>query len=157
VTEPIRVRVAALGELPAAAVLAGRLGGGFDAGALGRHLASGRGLVWLAGPPGAAQGVLVDEQVAEELHVHALAVAPSARRRGVASALLERALARARAAGARRVQLELRASNRAALALYGRFGLLPVGRRPAYYAGGEDALLLSGALDPATGVSGPLP
>jgi ribosomal-protein-alanine N-acetyltransferase len=40
--------------------------------------------------------------------------------------------------------LEVRLSNRAARALYGRFGFRPVGVRPRYYSdNGEDALIMT--------------
>lgn len=59
---------------------------------------------------------------------------PAARRRGGAGGLLLRAaLARAVAAGAARVFLEVAEDNAAARALYLRHGFAQVGRRPAYY------------------------
>jgi ribosomal protein S18 acetylase RimI-like enzyme len=51
-----------------------------------------------------------------------LYVRPEARRRGVASALVEACLERARERGCRRVELDTNESNDAALALYERFG-----------------------------------
>jgi ribosomal protein S18 acetylase RimI-like enzyme len=51
-----------------------------------------------------------------------LYVRPEARRRGVASALMEACLERARERGCRRVELDTNESNDAALALYERFG-----------------------------------
>lgn len=81
--------------------------------------------------------------VLDELHVLDLAVRPSWRRRGLARFLLELALRRASAAGARLALLEVRASNQPALALYTGLGFRSVGRRPSYYRDPvEDALLL---------------
>lgn len=54
-------------------------------------------------------------------------VAPEARGRGVAAALLEAAVAWARSIGARRVQLGVVISNQAALQLYLRHGFSKVG------------------------------
>jgi ribosomal protein S18 acetylase RimI-like enzyme len=51
-----------------------------------------------------------------------LYVAPHARRRGVAAALVELTLERARARGCRRVELDVTEDNEAALALYRRAG-----------------------------------
>ena len=49
--------------------------------------------------------------------------------------------------------LEVRESNRAARRLYEGFGMQTVGRRVAYYSDtGEDALILTVALDPAAGL-----
>ena len=36
----------------------------------------------------------------------------------------------------------MRADNQPAIALYNRFGFAPVGVRPRYYPGGEDALIM---------------
>lgn len=78
-----------------------------------------------------------------EAHLLNLAVHPEARRQGVGSALLERALGLARSSGARGVWLEVRTSNRPAIELYRKFGFRIAGRRPRYYRDtGEDALVL---------------
>jgi ribosomal-protein-alanine N-acetyltransferase len=82
--------------------------------------------------------------VAGEAHIHNLAVAPEARRRGLGRRLLARALESATARGARVIHLEVRAGNVAARALYLAMGFREVGRRAAYYsAPSEDAVLLS--------------
>lgn len=79
----------------------------------------------------------------DELHINTMAVAPAARRRGVATFLLRQVMAEAAAAGATRATLEVRASNRAALALYARLGFHVAARRPGYYTRPEeDALIL---------------
>ncbi|MGA8109749.1 MAG: GNAT family N-acetyltransferase [Acidobacteriaceae bacterium] len=72
-----------------------------------------------------------------------IAVPPDGRRQGIGAALLRAALAWAAQHAARRLVLEVRASNTPALALYRRDGLRIEGRRPRYYAHPEeDALLL---------------
>ena len=55
-----------------------------------------------------------------------LYVAPAARRRGVARALLRHVADAARAAGARRVSLQTEPDNTAALAVYAEMGFRPV-------------------------------
>ncbi|MCB9531081.1 MAG: ribosomal protein S18-alanine N-acetyltransferase [Myxococcales bacterium] len=91
----------------------------------------------------AVVGFAVTWVVADEAHVLNVAVAPSARRRGVARSLVVRAIERANAAGAAYVMLEVRESNAAAISLYGALGFKEVGRRPRYYAdNGETALVL---------------
>ncbi len=127
----------------AAALLAATLPEAWSAASLAALLAGGRGLLLGVEDAGGLRGVLVGERSQGELHVHALAVAADARRLGVGAALLHAALAQARREGLARAQLELRASNGAALALYRRFGFVAVGRRARYYAGSEDALLLT--------------
>lgn len=86
-----------------------------------------------------------------EAELQAITVAPCARRRGVARALLERLCYEARAWHSERLLLEVRESNRAARALYERAGFTTDGRRRGYYrsatGGGEDALLMSKALE----------
>lgn len=76
----------------------------------------------------------------EEIHIHDIAVAPEHRRKGVASALLSHLLS---AAGdARRLRLEVRASNSAARAFYAKHGFKEVALLPNYYADGEDGILM---------------
>lgn len=72
-------------------------------------------------------------QVVDEGHVTTLAVDEAWRRRGIASRLLLALAREAVDAGLRSLTLEVRASNRAAQALYRRFGLAPAGVRRDYY------------------------
>jgi ribosomal-protein-alanine N-acetyltransferase len=102
---------------------------------------------WSAGRPD--RGILAYcaiEVVADEVHVHNLAVAPEARRGGLARRLLALALEVAAHQGAREAHLEVREGNAAARALYRRMGFREVGRRLGYYSSPvEDAVLLSRA------------
>jgi ribosomal-protein-alanine N-acetyltransferase len=82
-----------------------------------------------------------------ELHVHSIAVHPDRRRAGVAGRLVAHALDEARAAGCTLATLEVRISNRPAIALYERAGFRTVTRRAGYYQdNGEDALVMTCAL-----------
>jgi [ribosomal protein S18]-alanine N-acetyltransferase len=82
-------------------------------------------------------------RVVDELHINNLAVLPMYRRRGVASAILERVFDEARVLGATRATLEVRRSNDAARQLYERFGFAVAGVRRGYYRNPEeDALVL---------------
>lgn len=95
---------------------------------------------------GQVAGFVVYSRVLDEGSIHNVAVHPRLQRQGRGAILLSAALERLRAEGARRCQLELRASNAAARALYQAFGFVPDGERRNYYprAGGrEDALLMS--------------
>ena len=85
---------------------------------------------------------------AGDLEVLLMAVRESERRRGGASALLATALAAARRVGIGCVRLDVRASNATAIALYLRHGFAVRGRRPRYYEGREDAILMSLELEP---------
>lgn len=84
-----------------------------------------------------------------EAHVLNLCVDPLHRRCGIASLLLEQLIHRARRLRADTVLLEVRPSNRGAIALYERAGFNETGLRRRYYPavnGREDALLLAKAI-----------
>lgn len=85
--------------------------------------------------------------VTDELHILNVAVHPDERRHGHASYLLRHIISEGRKASFRLLSLEVRVSNRAAQALYRKFGFREVGVRPKYYADtGEDAILMDLAL-----------
>jgi ribosomal-protein-alanine N-acetyltransferase len=96
-------------------------------------------------------GLIVVRAVADEAEVLTLAVVPAMRRRGVAVALLRRAMAEAAARGAGALFLEVSTRNAAAQALYRRVGFVEVGRRRRYYPDGSDALVLRLELAGAAG------
>jgi [ribosomal protein S18]-alanine N-acetyltransferase len=79
----------------------------------------------------------------DELHINTLAVAPAWRRRGLATMLLRHVFAEANARGVHRATLEVRATNRPAIALYERLGFQVTATRYRYYNNPEeDALIL---------------
>ena len=81
--------------------------------------------------------------LADEGHVSTIAVDPDHQRRTVGHNLLLILVRAAIDAGVSGITLEVRAQNQAALALYRRFGLAPVGVRRGYYGdNGDDALVL---------------
>jgi len=87
------------------------------------------------------RGYLVCSRYDRVWHVMNVAVAPEHRRRGVASSLIERLLAEA----GRELPftLEVRVSNRDAIAMYEKLGFRSAGVRPRYYQdNGEDALIM---------------
>ena len=79
---------------------------------------------------------------AGDAEILTLAVAPSARRRGVARALVEAAAEFAREKGAREIFLEVAPENAAARALYETMGFIQTGLRKGYYRSGADAQVL---------------
>ena len=92
-------------------------------------------------------GVVVGFAVASLLppqgELETIAVAAGGQRRGVARRLFAAMAEELRAAQVTEVMLEVRASNRPALAFYHAQGFVETGRRPRYYADPEeDALLL---------------
>ncbi len=88
-------------------------------------------------------GFLCSWLIAGELQIQNLATLPSMRRRRIAVRLLEHVIARSKSAGLASIWLEVRVSNTAAISLYKRFGFSIGGKRSAYYADGEDALIMT--------------
>ena len=85
--------------------------------------------------------------VFEEVRLMNLAVIESMRHRGIARSLVSTALRTGVSQSAHRAVLEVRASNRAAQALYQGFGFSQTAVRPKYYTNPvEDAVLME--LDP---------
>lgn len=96
----------------------------------------------------AVNGYILVWFAADEAELANIAVAPRMRGRGVGAALLDEALAAARARGTVRMFLEVRDSNGPARALYHSRGFEEVGRRRKYYRYPvEDALILRRTLD----------
>ncbi len=81
--------------------------------------------------------------ILEEAHIIVLAVHPQYQGRGLGQALLQGLLQVAHQRGLERATLEVRISNRPALALYQKFGFEIAGQRRRYYQDtGEDGLIL---------------
>jgi len=82
--------------------------------------------------------------VADEFHLHNLAVSPDFRGQGLGRRLLRLALGLGGRRGAAKAHLEVRRSNSPAIALYTSEGFEVVGARRGYYRlPEEDALLMS--------------
>ncbi len=99
-------------------------------------------------------GLVLARVAANEAEILTLAVAPSARRRGVGKALLRAATLEAAARGAETMFLEVSAANTAARALYATAGFQPIGRRRFYYADDSDALVMALPLSAAAATGG---
>jgi [ribosomal protein S18]-alanine N-acetyltransferase len=78
-------------------------------------------------------GFVLSRCGADTAEMLTIAVTPALRRKGAGAALLARHLATLAAEGAKSLFLEVETDNRAALALYRRFGFQEVGERKAYY------------------------
>lgn len=87
-------------------------------------------------------GHAIGWSVWDEAQVDRLGVLLSRRKQGIGRALLDALAQRLELAGARSLFLEVRASNRAAIALYQSAGFDAAGLRRAYYEDGEDAVIL---------------
>ena len=83
--------------------------------------------------------------ILEEAHITILAIAPQYRQQGLGQALLYALLTSAHQRGLEWATLEVRPSNKGAIALYQKFSFEEVGKRRNYYQDGnqcEDALIL---------------
>jgi ribosomal-protein-alanine N-acetyltransferase len=106
-----------------------------------------RGATARSAPDRGVRAYGIAQRVADELHIHNVAVAAGLRRRGLARRLLLYLLEEARHEGVRLALLEVREGNLAARALYESLGFDAVGHRRGYYTSpAEDALLLQKAL-----------
>lgn len=81
-------------------------------------------------------------QILDEAHIMNVAVSLVARRQGVASMLLERLINYAAKCGIAVATLEVRISNKPAVALYEKKGFASLGVRPNYYDGHEGAEIM---------------
>ena len=101
---------------------------------------------FLAKDDGEPLGVILCRIAADEVEVLTIGVAPAARRKGVAQALLTAALGVARARQAAQAFLEVAVDNEDAITLYERLGFRRAGKRLHYYDRGEagrmDALVM---------------
>lgn len=83
-----------------------------------------------------------------ESELEMVLVSPTARRRGVGRALVQRVVSWAREQHASELWLEVRPSNTSAIALYAQCGFVVAGRRPGYYVNPpEDAVLMRYGID----------
>jgi ribosomal-protein-alanine N-acetyltransferase len=86
-------------------------------------------------------GYMIASRYADVWHLMNVAVDPPVRRHGMASAMLEELIAQINPADP--ITLEVRPSNRPAIALYESFGFRANGLRRGYYRDtGEDALIM---------------
>ena len=142
---PVRhsIRAAVPAEVPALAALEQRsfAGDRMSARQYRRHVASPGAVVLVAHRGGLPVGsAVVFLRVGSDLaRLYSIAVDPAARGTGLGAALLAAAERAARRRGARRLRLEVRQDNPAAIRLYETRGYRRVGARAAYYEDGADA------------------
>ena len=95
---------------------------------------------------GDIRGYAIFMPVVDEVEVLSIGVALAQQRKGLGRAMLAEMFNMARAKNMRRVFLEVRSSNAAALALYRRAGFSEIGVRRGYYQnanGSEDAIVMA--------------
>lgn len=89
-------------------------------------------------------GYAVVDNWSDHRHLVSIAVLPDHRRRGIGQALLDRLIESMREGPLR---LELRRSNKAALAFYVKNGFTQTGIAHNYYTDGEDAIQMAKAIE----------
>ncbi|MDY6822405.1 MAG: ribosomal protein S18-alanine N-acetyltransferase [Thermodesulfobacteriota bacterium] len=94
---------------------------------------------------GAIAGYIVFRTFHDEMHILKLATGLAWRRRNIAYALIQKAMETARANRISDIFLEVRASNKPAIAVYKKAGFAVNGIRKGYYAEGDDALMMINA------------
>jgi ribosomal-protein-alanine N-acetyltransferase len=106
-------------------------------------------VLFLVATTGAAlAGYAVVLVAGDESELANLAVAKTAQRKGIGKRLLTEAIAVAQQRGCRQMYLEVRESNRAAIALYEDEHFEAIGRRARYYARPvEDAIVMKKRLE----------
>jgi len=107
---------------------------------------------WISVQNDTPVGFVMVRAVADEAEILTIAVAPSHRRRGIGTQLIDHTRASLIGSSVVRLFLEVAADNAAALTLYQACGFAPCGRRANYYTSGGgkavDALLMSLQLIP---------
>jgi ribosomal-protein-alanine N-acetyltransferase len=97
-------------------------------------------------------GYLIISRYVDAWHVMNIAVAPQFRRRGIATALLQKLFELTEDGSRRGYTLEVRTSNAGAIKLYERLGFTARGIRRGYYTDNrEDALIMWRDAEPADG------
>ena len=147
---PIRIDTMRAGDLGAVAAIGGPTH--MDEAQVKDELARPWSRLWVAREEdGTVVGFAVSWHVADELHVLNVATREDRRRQGIARAVMAGVVEYARTQRMRHVLLEVRRSNRAALALYRSVGFFAMGVRARYYPDDEDAVEMVLMLDPDTG------
>ena len=92
---------------------------------------------------GAIAGYVGSEIVLDSADMMNIAVAPEFRRQGVGAALVNGLVSRLQSKSVSFLLLEVRVSNKPAIAMYEKLGFLQVGFRPRYYCNPrEDAFVM---------------
>ena len=95
------------------------------------------------GEDGALVGYLIVSRYVDAWHIMNIAVSPDFRRRGIATALIQRLFELTDDRSRRGYTLEVRVSNDGAISLYERLGFTARGIRRGYYTDNrEDALIM---------------
>lgn len=97
---------------------------------------------YVAERDGQVLGYAVASYAGDIAELQRIGVVESARRGGIAGALLDEVITDGAGSGADRMLLEVRASNRGALSFYAARDFVEIDRRPRYYRDGTDAVVM---------------
>ncbi|MDY6904571.1 MAG: ribosomal protein S18-alanine N-acetyltransferase [Thermodesulfobacteriota bacterium] len=106
------------------------------------HIPDAGGFVAKIGDCGKVSGYILFRTILDEMHILKLATDPVWRNQNIASLLIQKAVATARASQCDRVFLEVRTSNKAAIGVYKKNGFTVNDIRKGYYAPDDDALMM---------------
>ncbi|WP_037586481.1 ribosomal protein S18-alanine N-acetyltransferase [Stenoxybacter acetivorans] len=98
--------------------------------------------IWVIEAENHLAAMLVWQHMGDEAEIHLINTHPQHRRCGLARQLLNHLFQAAADMKINRVLLEVRRSNSAAQTLYHQLGFTVCGQRRAYYANGEDAVIM---------------
>ena len=118
----------------------------WDAPSIARLISGPGGFALIATTPDGDQGFALFQCVVPEAELLSIGVTPAARRGGLGRALLARAARELSATGADTIFLDVAADNLPAIALYRALGFSDMSRRPRYYKGGIDAIVMRAGL-----------
>ena len=142
---PTRIRSATRDDLAGLVALEANFPGDrLSREAMRRLLSSASAKVWVAVQAGAVVGnlILLLRRHADFGRVYSVVVDPAARGQGLGDRLVAIGEKAARAAGRRRLRLEVRQDNAAARALYAKRGYTEIASLRAYYEDGADGMKL---------------
>lgn len=91
---------------------------------------------------GEAVGYALGNIVCDEAELYRIAVVPEMRKTGTGTKILQRFIADCKKRGAKKIFLEVRSRNTAAVGLYEKLGFCRIAQRKGYY-GDDDALIYS--------------
>ena len=139
---PVQIRRLGYGDLPAVLAIERRaFTTPWSLAMFVLELSKPSGICLAASDDGRLVGYLICSRYADVWHLMDIAVVPERRREGIATTLLARMLELTGPDG--RITLEVRPSNRPAIAMYERLGFRAAGNRRRYYHdNGEDALIM---------------
>ena len=102
--------------------------------------------IFVAEIVGEAVGFILTRSILDQAELVSIATISSQRKLGVASKLLAKAIDETKLLGAAQMFLEVAERNTSAMQMYAKLGFVKTGLRKAYYADGDNAVLMARSL-----------